>query len=448
LLVGVGLSLLPARRLASAGVMSVLRSGGRGSIGGRERQRVRQLLVAGQVALAFALLAGSGLLARSYRELREVRPGFEPEGVLSFRVALPEATYRTAAAATRLYQEALDRLAALPGVVAVGGASRAPLGPGGDWGNTILIEDRPSADLTPTIGRGVVVTGDHFAALGMRLLAGRTFGPVDPDRRLEEVVVSAGFAEREWGDASGTAAIGRRIRLNPQAPWLTIIGVVGDVRRASLAMPPEPTFYLPTTTTWVAGGSGSPQEARIAALTVPRQLTVLIRTSGRPSDLAGAVRATMREVAPALPLFDLAPMTRVVSASMVRTTFTGWMLAAAAAIALLLGVIGVYGVIAYTVGMRTREIGLRLALGARPAAVRLMVVRQGVGLVAAGILAGLALTVLLTGTMQALLFGVSRHDPATLVGVTLTLGAAALAASWLPAARAGRVDPAVTLAGE
>jgi predicted permease len=448
LLVGVGLSLLPARRVGRLAVMSVLRSAGRGATAGGDRQHVRQLLVAGQVALAFSLLAGSGLLLRSYQGLRNVEPGFDAERVLSFRIALPEATHRTAADVTRFYHDALARLAAVPGVARVGGASRAPLAPGADQGNSIMIEDRPDEALAFSVARLVVTTGDHFEALGIRLRAGRVFGPVDPDRALHDVVVSASFAGQEWGDPTGAAAVGRRIRLNPLAPWLTVVGVAEDVRRASLATPPQPTVYLPTTMPWVAGAPGSAQQERMAAATVPRQLTFLIRATGRPAELAGPVRAAMRELAPTLPLFDVIPMAAVVSASVARTTFTGWMLGAAAVIALVLGVIGVYGVIAYTVGTRTREIGLRLALGAPPGGVRWLVVRQGFAVVGAGMAAGLVLTVLLTGSLTTLLFGVSRHDPMTLLAVTVTLGVAALAASWIPAARAGRVDPAVTLASE
>jgi ABC-type antimicrobial peptide transport system permease subunit len=181
---------------------------------------------------------------------------------------------------------------------------------------------------------------------------------------------------------------------------------------------------------------------------MPRAMALVIRASGSPSDLGASARAAIRELDPSLPLFEFSPMAEVVNASMARTTFTAWMLAAAAAIALLLGVIGVYGVIAYTVGMRTREIGLRLALGARPSLVRMMIVNQGVRLVAAGIVAGLVLTFMLTRSLQALLYGVSHNDPATLLLVTAMLGGAALFAAWIPATRAGRVDPAVTLGGD
>jgi predicted lysophospholipase L1 biosynthesis ABC-type transport system permease subunit len=196
--------------------------------------------------------------------------------------------------------------------------------------------------------------------------------------------------------------------------------------------------------TWVRWTS----RGRLATALLPRALSFVLRTAGPPGDIAPSARAMMRQLDPLLPLFEVGPMTSVVSASMARTTFTAWMLASAAGIALLLGVIGVYGVIAYTVGMRTREIGLRLALGARPGLVRMMIVNQGVRLVAAGIAAGLGLTFVMTRSLQALLYGVSHNDPATLLLVTAMLGGAALLAAWIPATRAGRVDPAVTLGGE
>lgn len=196
------------------------------------------------------------------------------------------------------------------------------------------------------------------------------------------------------------------------------------------------------------GTLGAVPEARLAEQLLPRAMTFVLRTDGAPDDLAPSARALMRRLDPMLPLFEFAPMAGVVSASMARTTFTAWMLAAAAGIALFLGVIGVYGVIAYMVGMRTREIGLRLALGARPGLVRRMIVNQGVRLVGAGIVAGLALTFMLTRSLQALLYGVSHNDPVTLLVVTAALGGAAILAAWIPATRAGRVDPAVTMGGE
>jgi predicted lysophospholipase L1 biosynthesis ABC-type transport system permease subunit len=231
-------------------------------------------------------------------------------------------------------------------------------------------------------------------------------------------------------------------------PWTTIVGVAGDVRMVSLQVASRNTVYLPVNGSWLTFGSSGDAEARLASDLIPRAMSFTVLTAGLPADLGASARATMHELDPSLPLFEFQPMPDVVSASMARTTFTAWMLAAAAAIALLLGVIGVYGVIAYTVGMRTREIGLRLALGARPGLVRLMIVNQGVRLVAAGIVAGLALTFMLTRSLQALLYGVSHNDPATLLLVTAMLGGAALLAAWIPATRAGRVDPAVTLGGD
>jgi predicted permease len=367
--------------------------------------------------------------------------------VLTFRVALPAVTYRTPADVTRFYENASERLAALPGVQAVGVASGVPLSGGGSGNNTYFLQDQPGLDVAKQNATIVFTTGEYFRAMGIPVLAGRGFARSDPDQPANESVVSAALARLHWGD-DPNAAIGRQIRLAPVVPWTTIVGVVGDVRARSLEQEPVTMIYLPPHSSWFGMGSNGRGEARLADDLLPRAMTIAIRAAGPPGDLANPARSTMRTLDPGLPLFQFSTMADVVSASMARTTFTAWMLAAAAAIALLLGVIGVYGVIAYTVGMRTREIGLRLALGARPGGVRMMIVNQGVRLVAAGIVVGLGLTFLLTRSLQALLYGVSHNDPATLLLVTAMLGGAALLAAWIPATRAGKVDPAVTLSGD
>ena len=447
LLLGFACSLLPVNRLRTLQVSTVLRSGGRAATGSRDRQRARQTLVVAQVALAFALLAGSGLLARTWLELRAVQPGFDASSVLTFRVALPSATYPGIPEITRFLENARERIAALPGVETVGLTTSVPLGTTPPGNNTYFLQDKSDADLTRQNASISFVVGDYFSALRIPLLAGRGFDHLDPDKASNEAVVSAGLAKAHYGD-DPNAAIGRQIKLAPTVPWLTIVGVAGDVRILSLEQAPKETIYLPANTSWFDMGSMGAAEASLGRRLMPRAMALVIRASGSPSDLGASARAAIRELDPSLPLFEFSPMAEVVNASMARTTFTAWMLAAAAAIALLLGVIGVYGVIAYTVGMRTREIGLRLALGARPSLVRMMIVNQGVRLVAAGIVAGLALTFMLTRSLQALLYGVSHNDPATLLLVTAMLGGAALFAAWIPATRAGRVDPAVTLGGD
>ncbi|MEO8452191.1 MAG: FtsX-like permease family protein, partial [Gemmatimonadota bacterium] len=207
--------------------------------------------------------------------------------------------------------------------------------------------------------------------------------------------------------------------------------------------------YLPPTSPWLAPDSSSSPEFRsLAEKLAPRVMNVALSVSGDPAGVASAARAAIGALDPTLPVFDMVPMSRVLSTSMARTTFTGWMLGGAAAISLVLGVIGIYGVVAYTVSLRLREIGLRLALGARPAEVGLMLVRQGMILVGIGIATGMVLTFVITGSLRALLFGVSPNDPVTLGLVALVLISATLFATWIPARRAGHVDPALTLVGE
>jgi predicted permease len=446
LVVGLACSAVPIARLRSLAVAPALRSGGRGTAGS-ERRWARQALVIAQIALAFALLAGSGLLARTYRELRAVRPGFDPAGVLAFRLALPAASYPGTERVTQLYQDLIERLQRLPDRPTVGAVSQLPLGPGSASTSTLWVEDQPDFDLTRSLSTIQFVVGDYVSALGIPVLAGHLLSRLDPARPSDEVLVSATAAKRFWADSSGRSAVGRRIRLSPKAPWLTVVGVVGDVRLQSLSETPWPAIYLPPNTSWVARHDGS-AEGRLAEMLLPRVMAFVVRGGPETMPLAGSAAAAVGAVDPSLPLFDVTSMPAVLRASTARTTFTGWMLAAGAAIALLLGVIGVYGVVSYTASMRTREIGLRLALGAEPKSIRSMMVRQSMAMVSLGLGGGLVLTLLLTGSLQALLFGVSRNDPLTLGLVALTLAGAAAFASWIPAARAGRVAPSVTLAGE
>ncbi len=447
-LVGLGCSILALARIRRRNVAAALRSGGRAATADRQRQRARHSLVVAQVTLAFALLAGSGLLARSFWQLRAVDPGFAGVNSLAFRVALPEATYPRIEDVARQHQQIQDRLAHLPGVRAAGLTSKLPLRPGGESNNSVWVEDRPDLDPARSITALVTVEGRYFEAIGIPVVAGRTFDQVDPNRSSDQAVVSLAFAKRTWGDSTGRAALGRRIRFGGPT-WLTIVGVVGDARTVSLAQPPKPTAYLPTTSPWLFPADDAPAEhKRLAAMAAPRALTGVVEVSGDPAAITSAVRAAIRDLDPTIPVFDLMPMSRVLAASLARTTFSAALLGLAAALALFLGVIGIYGVVAYTVSLRTREIGLRLALGARPGQMATMLVRQGMTLVAAGIAGGILLTLFLSRALRALLFGISPSDPLTLSLVAALLIAAALIASWLPAYRARRIDPASVLVGE
>jgi putative ABC transport system permease protein len=434
LLVALLCSLLPIVRYAARDLSPLLREGGRASTQGRERQRARQLLVVAQVALALVLLAASGLMARSFWTLRTTRAGFEPSHALTFRMSLPEASYADDGAVARFYEQAAARVAALPGVRAVGAVTKVPLLSEGDNHSVVWVEgvhDREGA--LPPVDLLASATSDYFRAAGIPVVAGRTFAPLAGDRRVTEVVVSASFARHWFGDATGRAALGRRLRRSPQGGWYTIVGVVGDVRDAALEKPPEEMIYFP-----VVGHPGQWEYT-------PRTMSLVVRTAGEPTAVAAAAQREVRALDAGLPVFNLRTLAEIVRGSMARTSFTMLLLGTASAVALLLGVVGIYGVVAYAVSLRTREIGVRIALGARPGDVSRMVTRQGTVLAVIGVAAGLAGAAALTRFLTALLHGVSPTDPLTLGGAALTLLASALVASWLPARRAARVDPTTAL---
>ncbi|HEX6536225.1 MAG TPA: ABC transporter permease [Gemmatimonadaceae bacterium] len=425
---------VPALRSGAISPAAALAGSGRSATVGRERRRARSLLVAAQVALALVLLAGAGLMARSFARLRSVRPGFDPAHALALRVSLPEPSYRTPESVAEFDIRAVDGIAALPGVEAVGIASKLPLDAEGKQDTAVWVEDHPlRPHEMPGIHPVAYVSAGFFRAMGIPLVAGRTFDRVDPARAPLDVVVSRALAERYW---KGESAIGKRIRLNPRSPWSTVIGVAGDVRGAALEQPPEQMVYCPLV---AAQGAGR---------WTPRDVAIVVRARGAVSSIEGPVRATVRELDPAIPVYRSRPLDALVSRASARTSFTLLLLGIASAMSLALGAVGIYGVISYTVSLRTREIGVRLALGARPADVRRMVSRQALALAAAGVVAGLAGAAVLTRLLAALLYEVSPTDPVTLGGAALLLLLVAVAASWLPARRASAVDPGIALRGE
>jgi predicted lysophospholipase L1 biosynthesis ABC-type transport system permease subunit len=241
------------------------------------------------------------------------------------------------------------------------------------------------------------------------------------------------FAEHWFGDRTGRAALGRRVRRSPQGSWYTIVGVAGDVRATTLDAPPEETVYFPA-----AGYAGQWEDT-------PHTLSLVVRTAGEPTRVVAAAEREIRALDPALPVFGVHTLRDLVRASMARTSFTMLLLGTASGIALLLGVIGIYGVVAYAVSLRRREIGVHIALGARPASVSRMVTRQGLVLAGAGVAVGLVGAAVVTRFLAALLYGVTPGDPVTLGGAALTLLGAAAFASWVPARRAARVDPTTAL---
>jgi predicted permease len=426
------LPMLPYRRTALSGQLK--EGGARGATGARERHRIRNGLVVTQVALALVLLVGSGLMLRSFMALRTVDPGFDAGNVLTVRLAVPQGEMAQPVQVAGFYRELLDALAAQPGVLYAGAGSGAPLTSIGIGFGGTEVEDHPRAqDELPVMASSVRVAAGYVEALGIRILEGRSLQPSDGATGFRGVLVSQSFARHWWPDGS---ALGRRVRNGSGEEWYEIVGVTEDVHYGDLQQAAEEMIYFPA----MFGPVNQPFFARA--------MDVVVRVSGDPLAFLPALRREVWSINPRIPLANPRTMETVLTASMGRTSFTMVMLGSASAVALVLGMVGIYGVISYVVTQRTREIGVRLALGASGATVRAMVVRQGFALAAAGVGLGLLAAVALSSVMGSILFGVRTTDPLTYASVALVLTFVSVLASWIPAHRAASVHPAVALRNE
>jgi len=425
LLTGVLFGLAPALQSARVGLTEALNESGRASgAGGREGARLRNILVILEMALAVVLLIGAGLLINSFVRLLRTPPGFNPEGVIVARTTLPTARYPKAERGKAVYRQALERIATLPGVKQVSVASALPLA--SDWQIGFLVEGGGEREYYMAYGSWV--SDDFFRAMGIPLKSGRVFTDEDRVDTTPVVVINEAMARRFW---PGQSAIGKRIRWggwNPQG-GLTIAGVVADVKFSSLESESPPTIYMPVF-----------QIPRIR-----RDAIFIARTTAEPSSLAAAMRREIAAVDADLPVYDVRTMNQVIAESVAQRRFTMGLLAIFAFAALGLAALGLYGVISYAVTQRTREIGLRMALGGRRLDVLRLVVGQGMKMAMIGALAGLLASLALTRLMKGLLYGVSSSDPLTFIAVTLLLATAALVACWIPARRATKVDPMIAL---
>ena len=438
---GLLFGLFPVFRVSGLDLVSSLKEGGRGSGVGKERHRGRNTLVVVQMALALVLLAGSGLMIRSFQALRNVDPGFaNPEEVLTFRVAIPAAEIGDLAEVGSAYEDMWRRLRGIPGVTSVGASSSVAMDGQSTMQAPIWVEDLPMTAELPPIRTWKMITGDYFETMQNPVLAGRPIEWPDIHDRAFVVVVTENVAEEYWG--SPAAAVGERIVLPIAGPpgggpptllWREIVGVVGNVRDNGLSQAAPSVIFWPMAITGLVA---------VDDLYVERAMTFTVRTS-RPtaSSILPEVRAAVWAVNPNLPLADEQTLDDILAHSMARTSFTLVMLAIAAAVALALGLVGIYGVISYVVSQRTREIGLRMALGADRRDVSRMVLRQGMILAGIGVVVGLVAAMGLTPVMSSLLYGVEATDPVTFGVVAALLTAVALVASYLPALRASRIDP-------
>jgi predicted permease len=430
---------IPILKYTSRRIALGLRSSGRSVSDSRERHRTRNTLVVVQVALALVLLVGSGLMIRTFLALRAVQPGFiDPHHVQLVRVTIPDAQVADPERVLRLQREMRDRLAALPDVGSVSFTGNVPMANERNR-SSIYRDDATGAGAeASTVMRWFrYVAPGYFHTIGTQLVAGRDFTWTDFDDHRPVAVISENLARELWREPQ--TAIGRRIREGEASPWREIVGVVGDVYDNGLREPAPAIVYWPSL---MQNFYGVPVNVR-------RSVTFAIR-SGRAGTqgLLAEVRDAIGAVNPDVALTRVRTLGDVYDGSLAATSFTLVMLAIASAMALFLGIVGIYGVIAYAVAQRRREIGIRMALGARRHEVKRMFVRHGVALGATGVVCGLAGAALLTRLMASLLFGTSSLDPATYGLVSLGLVAIAGLASYVPARSATAVDPALTLRGE
>jgi predicted permease len=433
-LAGVLFGIIPVVRFGQPGV-TALKEGGRSAGDGPSRHRARNALVVAEISLALVLLVLSGLMLRSFQALRAVDPGFRsPQEVQTFRIAVPGAVAATADGTVRLYQRIKERLAAVPGVTSVGVTSSLTMDGYDSWDPLFVEGVSVEGGPMPPVRRYKWLGEGYVETMGNRLVAGRLLTWDDALRRRPVAMISDNLARELYG--SPAAAIGRRVRNAPSNPWREIVGVVGDDRDDGLSQPAPTTVYWPMAL----------KEFWADPEYVARNMAFVVRSSrvSSPGFLRELQQAVW-SINANLPVANPETLAEVLAASMGRTTFALTMLAVAAGVALLLGVVGIYGVVAYVAAQRTREIGVRMALGAQAADVRRLLVARGLKLVAAGVAIGIAAALLLTRLMATLLFGVGPADPLTYACVSLMLGAVALAATYLPARRASRVDPIIAL---
>jgi predicted permease len=441
LLSGLLFGLIPVVKYARPKMSTALRDalhGGRSLSHSRERRRSQSALVVAQVALAVVLLIASGLMIRSFQALRHVRPGFDRPRVQTMRISIPEAQVAGSERVVRMQHDIAEQIGAIPSVTSVAFATALPMEAEHQNNMVVTAEGKTYAEGIPPLRRAKSVAPGLFATLGTPLLAGRDFTWSDVFEGRQVAIVSENMAREMWGEPS--AALGKRIRVGRIGAWNEIIGVVGDVYDSGAHEKPPAIVY------WRAGIQ---RGAGISTEYVPRAVTFAIRSNrAGTADFVKRVSQAVWTVNPNLPLGRVQTLGDIYEQSMSRTSFTLVMLAIAGFMALALGIIGIYGVISYTVSQRRREIGIRLALGAQHGEIRRRFVRYGLSLTAIGVAIGLSGATGITRLLSSLLFGISPLDPVTYLAVPLILAMAAAFASYLPVQRAMGVDPVEALKAE
>jgi len=424
LVTGIVFGFAPALRVSRADAQDTLKHGRRSASGGLAL-RVRSALAAAELALATMLLIGAGLLIQSFVHLERVRVGFDPSDIITFQLSPPAAKYPAASGAPQFYRALLASLQSTPGVRGAAVSSGIPFG-AGNYTKHPMITKSPSA-LPPGTAVPIdwrIVSPGYFGVMGIPLLQGRDFTDADGPTAPPVMIVSQATAKKFFGDAN---PLGRTLTATANLKTdITIVGVVGDVRSTSLNQESPALYY--------------PSAARVAGL-----MDVVVRAHAAPEALLPTIRQKVRELDPQLALANVRTLDEWVSTSAAQPRLNGILLGVFSVVALAIAAIGIYGVLAYAVTQRTREIGIRMALGAEPSAVMRMIVSEGMTVGAAGIAAGLVGALALARALDALVYGVDVRDPVTYVGVTAALAVVAMAACALPARRAARVDPIASL---
>jgi putative ABC transport system permease protein len=431
ILTGLIAGLAPALQASKPDLNEVLKEGAKGSQGGA-RQQLRKALVAAEIALALALLVGAGLMVKSFLRLQQTELGFRPDNLLTLRVALPWRKYSDAQGPERqrqFYQQLLERLAALPGVESAAITSNLPLSSERQEGKlTFSIEGQSAAEQqrNPYLN-DLRVSPTYYQTIGVRLIKGRLLNEFDTTETERVGVVSQRLAERAW---PGQDPIGKRLKIggvDSQSKWTTIVGVVGDVKHEEIAGEGGLDLYV----SYRQVGDSN--------------MYLLLRTKVAPMTLAEAAMRAVWAFDPEQSTFDIVTMDERVADTIWQRRLSGVLFAVFAALALVLASVGIYGVMSYTVSQRTREIGVRMAMGARPRDILKLVVGQGAKLIAAGLGAGMIVALIASRIIDSLLYQVSATDPLTYLVVPLLLAAVALVACYIPARRAMKVDPMTAL---
>jgi putative ABC transport system permease protein len=421
LLTGLLFGLMPAMRAYRMGMVAAMHEGGRGGV---SKRQANSALVAAQFALSFVLLITAGLLLKSFQRLQSVDLGFNPEKVLTMSVALPARKYQKPEQALQFYNNLIDRVRSLPGMQAAGLTTTVPLTGDGNTDNFIVEGHEPEPGAEGVQGQLLLMTPGNLQAMGIPLLRGRDFLESDTGDSPQVAIVDETLARMFWPDGD---ALGKRVETTGDMQWMTIVGVVGGIKEGELAEKLQPHIYAPL------------------AQQPPLFAKLVLRTDAAASSTTGAVRAAVSGLDPDVPVYSIRSMNDVIARTLNSHRLTNLLLTSFSVLALMLAAVGIYGTMSLYVGSRKNEFGVRLALGAQPGMVLRLVLREGMLLIAAGVVIGVGGSLALTRAIASLLFEVSPTDPVVFIGVPLLLVFVALAACSIPARRASRVDPMAAL---